>query len=86
MFNQEIIYLWRVRNKHNSILRGGIVHSSIDIMVDEIVKDPNDTRDRDLSEMQDFIDEYYPEKELTFEYAEKKVSYIDWTISSMEDN
>ena len=70
-----IVYLYRILDQEEEVIAEGCLDNSVDILVEDVIPNVSTSSDRNLSEMQKFLDRNYSELGYKFEYKEKKV---DW--------
>lgn len=76
---KKIMYKWIVMDEFGEIVNYGVRDEAIEMLVEKVYHKINSCADRNMSDMQDFIDEHYSELGLTFHYKEVEIDFKECT-------
>lgn len=78
-------YIWRLYKDYawgNELIEWGVRDSQYEMFIEFVPEFIGSTIDRDMKEIQDYIDEFLPDKNYIFEYQEFTVgfNYKKWKV------
>ena len=74
-------YLWNVKDEWGNLLRWGI-DEGVDLLVCKVIGDENNCCDRNIWDMQKYLDKNYPELKLKFKYIDFNVYFADLRVEN----
>ena len=79
MESEQEYFIWRLFRYNgwtNELINWGVREESIEMFVEDVIPEcVNSSIDRDMSDMQDCIDEYFPDKNYIFQYQNFNVKF-----------
>ena len=76
---KKIMYKWVVL-QNNEVVRCDVEDESVDVDVEHVFPRANAFADRNLSEMQEYADEYLSDYKYIFKYAEIEIDFTDLVV------
>jgi len=77
---ERSIWIWKLLDPYGNIKNWGVVNEPIDIFVENIIPEDHSSIDRNLSEIQDYIDKHHSEKGYIFSYEEFVIDMDNMTV------
>ena len=74
---KKTMYKWIVLNEYNEIVSYGFEDTTIEMNIEKIHMKIDYCSYRNMSDMQDFLDEYFPALKLNFYYKEIEVDFSE---------
>ena len=74
---KKTMYKWMVIDKYDEIVSYGIENESIEMPLDYLHRAIDSCSDKNMSEIQEYLDEYHLELKLRFYYKEIEVDFAD---------